>query len=103
VHGDLYARHVLLDESARACGVIDWGDTHVGEPALDLAIAWMLLPAEARPAFSGAYGGIDDDAWKRARFRAVYHQANTVLYADEVGDEALRRACLASLRHAGRP
>src|SRR5207342_2307898 len=44
VHGDLYARHVLVDDDAAACGVIDWGDIHLGDPAVDLALAHGFLP-----------------------------------------------------------
>ena len=36
VHGDLYSRHLLVDDAGRPCGVIDWGDCHVGDPAVDL-------------------------------------------------------------------
>lgn len=35
VHGDLHARHVVLDGS-RVAGIIDWGDVHLGDPAIDL-------------------------------------------------------------------
>ena len=61
VHGDLYARHILVDDECVPCGVIDWGDVHLGEPALDLSIAHGFLPPAARGAFREAYGPIDDD------------------------------------------
>ena len=51
VHGDLYARHLLLDDHKKLCGVIDWGDVHLGDRALDLSIAYSFLPAEARLCF----------------------------------------------------
>ncbi len=37
VHGDLYSRHVMT-QSGQLSGVIDWGDIHVGDPAVDLAV-----------------------------------------------------------------
>ncbi len=43
VHNDLWAEHVLLDSrSGRVCGVIDWGDAVLGDPALDFSFlyAW---------------------------------------------------------------
>ena len=46
VHGDLYARHVLLDEAARPCGIIDWGDIHLGDPAIDIADRASHAPGE---------------------------------------------------------
>ena len=41
-----------------------------GDPATDLAIAWMILPAAAHPTFrlaAGARRAIDDGTWARAR------------------------------------
>lgn len=61
VHGDLHARNVLVREG-QLCGVIDWGDITVGDPATDLACLWMLLdePAARQSALS-AYE-IEDQA-----------------------------------------
>ncbi|MCH7839494.1 MAG: phosphotransferase [Planctomycetes bacterium] len=42
VHRDLYARHMLVDDDGRPCGVIDWGDVHVGDPAIDLSSDQVL-------------------------------------------------------------
>lgn len=55
VHGDLGPEHVLAD-GARLTGVIDFGDVHLGDPAIDLAWA---LHGTARPfaeAVAVAYG-----------------------------------------------
>jgi aminoglycoside phosphotransferase (APT) family kinase protein len=93
VHGDLYARHFLVDESNIPCGVIDWGDVHLGDPALDLSIACSFLPSRARPAFREAYGHNDDTAlWDRARFRALSYGVLLTHYGLEVGDEAILAA-----------
>ncbi len=97
VHGDLYARHLVLDPMGALAGVIDWGDVHVGHPAVDLAIAWLFLPARARKKFRAAYGPIPDDSWKLARFRAVYHSVITLGYAAEVDDASLLRETRAAL------
>jgi aminoglycoside phosphotransferase (APT) family kinase protein len=35
--------------------VIDFGDITAGDPATDLAVAWMLLPLEHHAAFRAAY------------------------------------------------
>lgn len=91
VHGDLYAQHVLVDEAGAPVGVIDWGDVHVGDRALDLAFAWLFLPPAGREAFRAAYGPIDDDTWRLARFRAVCHAAVDVVYGSEVGEDDLLR------------
>ncbi len=98
VHGDLYARHLLVDDAARVCGVIDWGDVHVGDPAIDLAIAHSFLPPSARGEFRAAYGEISDSTWQLARFRALYHAALTAGYAHEIGDAAFLRESLRALQ-----
>lgn len=43
VHGDLADEHVLFDERGCVCGVIDWGDCGMCDPATDFAglYAWL--------------------------------------------------------------
>ncbi len=65
VHGDLHPRNVVVDGD-RIVAVIDFGDMCGGDPAVDLAVAWMLFAAPARATFRAAYGG-DDATWTRAR------------------------------------
>jgi len=56
-------------------GVLDFGDLTAGDPATDLAVAWMLLPRPARQTFReltcGAGGWLDGDAWTRGRAWAL--------------------------------
>jgi aminoglycoside phosphotransferase (APT) family kinase protein len=99
VHGDLYVRHLLVDEVGDLCGVIDWGDVHLGRPAVDLSIAHTFLPPAAHQAFRTTYGHISEEDWRLARFRAVYHSAIVVTYGHEAGDEVLLRAGRTSLRY----
>jgi aminoglycoside phosphotransferase (APT) family kinase protein len=96
-HGDLYARHLLVDGAGRLCGVIDWGDVHLGDPALDLSIAFSFLPPAARAAFRAAYGPIDDATWDRARFRALHYGVLLTDYGAEIDDDAIRSAGLYAL------
>lgn len=98
VHGDLYARHVLVDASHRLCGIIDWGDVHLGDPALDLAIAHSMLPQAAHADFIDAYGGADEATWLLAKYRAVYHGALVAHFGMHINDAALRDAGLAGLQ-----
>ncbi|GAB2879796.1 hypothetical protein GCM10027074_55170 [Streptomyces deserti] len=49
VHGDLGPEHVLAGDGTLS-GVIDFGDAHIGDPAVDLAWALNGTP----PAFAGA-------------------------------------------------
>jgi aminoglycoside phosphotransferase (APT) family kinase protein len=91
VHGDLYARHLLLEEDDSLSGIIDWGDLHEGDPAVDLAVAWSFLPPAARGVFRASYGPIDDGTWRLARLRALHYGALLIDYARGVGDGRLVR------------
>lgn len=99
VHGDLYARHILMNPDGHVCGVIDWGDLHIGDPAVDLSIAHGFLPPNAHATFRRVYGSIDDDTWRLAKFRALYHATVTTTYGREIGDDVLLREGLTVLRH----
>jgi aminoglycoside phosphotransferase (APT) family kinase protein len=92
VHGDLYARHLLVSEAGDLSGVIDWGDMHLGHPALDLSIAFGFLPAVAWPAFFAAYGGVPPQgALCRARLQALFYGVTLLLYGSETADRDLVR------------
>jgi aminoglycoside phosphotransferase (APT) family kinase protein len=71
IHGDLHPRNVLTLDGT-ITGVIDWGDMTSGDPAIDLASLWMLLPDEAsRAKAQRAYGSAGGSLWLRARGWAV--------------------------------
>jgi aminoglycoside phosphotransferase (APT) family kinase protein len=80
------------------CGVIDWGDIHAGDPALDLAISDLVFDDEDHAAFDAAYGPIDKRTRARARWRAIYHAALTADYAHRTGNAALLAVSLDALR-----
>jgi aminoglycoside phosphotransferase (APT) family kinase protein len=71
IHGDLHPANVLVDGGAIS-GVIDFGDLAGGDPAVDLAIAWMLFEPHERETFRRAGGEPDDDTWARARGWALH-------------------------------
>ena len=100
VHGDFYARHLVLTPARRLAGVIDWGDVHVGDPALDLSIAFSFLPPAARDGFRRVYGAIDEATWERARFRAIHYGALLVEYGTDQADAAIRAVGEYALRCA---
>ena len=98
MHGDLYARHLIVDAHHTVTGVLDWGDVHLGDPAIDLTLAFTFLPPEARDAFRAAYGPIDDATWDRARFRAFHYGAALLQYGRSEGDTDIARVGLDALR-----
>lgn len=97
VHGDLYVRHLLVDGARRVCGVIDWGDVHAGDPAVDLQVAYAFLPPRARDVFLRAYGPVDARTRRMARLRAVFHSVALAWFADSTGDAPLLREALAAM------
>jgi aminoglycoside phosphotransferase (APT) family kinase protein len=70
VHGDLHPANVVVLDGTLS-GVIDFGDMFAGDPAWDLAAAWVILPAGAAPRFFDAYGHADRATMRRARGLAV--------------------------------
>lgn len=70
VHGDLHPANVVIADETLA-GVVDFGDLFVGDPAVDLAAAWLLLPAGAAARFFTAYAAVDAATVRRARGLAV--------------------------------
>jgi len=102
LHGDLYSRHLLLvnDAGPTVSGVIDWGDVHLGHPAVDLSIAHLFLPPESHQCFRSAYGSIDEDTWELARIRSIWHSCAVAPFAVEQGDSDLSREAFFALRNA---
>jgi aminoglycoside phosphotransferase (APT) family kinase protein len=81
VHGDLHARHLLVDDAGRASGVIDWGDVCLADPAVDLSLGYAAFTGPARAAFLAAYGPVDAARELRARALAVRLAGLLVRYA----------------------
>lgn len=102
VHGDLYARHLLIDEAGSLCGVIDWGDAHRGDAALDLGIVHAAIPSEGHAAFLEAYGPISDAQWTVGCFKALHSSLMILAYGVDVGDRALVMEGMQSLERLAR-
>jgi aminoglycoside phosphotransferase (APT) family kinase protein len=66
LHGDIHPRNVLV-AGGELAAVVDWGDLCVGDPATDLAAAWMLFDNEAHGDLATAYGPMSAQTWERAR------------------------------------
>ncbi|MGW0936687.1 aminoglycoside phosphotransferase family protein [Streptomyces sp. NPDC002666] len=82
IHGDLHPANVLTADGT-ICGVIDFGDLCSGDPACDLAAAWVLLPDDAVDRFHDSYGRSTDPATlRRARGWAVRQALSGILIGD---------------------
>lgn len=69
VHGDPHPANVLVHRG-ELTAVIDFGDLTAGDPATDLAMAWLAFDRAGRDRFAAAYAGtgrLDPDTWARAR------------------------------------
>ena len=101
VHGDLYPAHLMINESGVLCGVIDWGDMHLGDIALDLSIVFSFLPVSAHEEFKKSYGEIDVNCWSRARFTAIHYGAVLLDYGIDIKKcelvEMAKRALMSGL------
>jgi len=102
-HGDLHPGNVVLntvDPDRGIAAVIDFGDLSGGDPAVDLAAAWLFFSRQGRLAFRNAVDrgrAYDDDVWLRARGWAL--DISLGLLTESDGSErmtALGRAGLAS-------
>jgi aminoglycoside phosphotransferase (APT) family kinase protein len=76
LHGDLGPEHLLVRDG-RLAGVIDWGDSRIGDPALDHA--WLL---------NGPFAewDVDPDLRRRARFYhrlAPWYEAHYGLFTNQ--------------------
>jgi aminoglycoside phosphotransferase (APT) family kinase protein len=68
-HGDLAAENLLM-RNGRLAAVLDFGGLAIGDPAVDLAVAWEVLDPQAREIFRSKLG-VDDTTWLRGRAWAL--------------------------------
>lgn len=95
IHGDLHPGN-LVARGTHLVAMIDFGDVTGGDPAYDLAIAWLAFDEQGRSEFIAATQSRYDDAtWTRARAWAVavallllFHSDDNPEYA-ALGAEAL--------------
>jgi aminoglycoside phosphotransferase (APT) family kinase protein len=88
VHGDLHPANLVLapSEPARLAAVIDFGDLTSGDPATDLATAWLTFDAAGRAAFRARYDALthtDEDTWVRARGWALNLATAVGVHSDD--------------------
>ncbi|MGN2638680.1 phosphotransferase [Nocardia takedensis] len=87
VHGDLHPANVVVTDGTLS-GVVDFGELFAGDPASDLAAAWVLLPSGAAARFFTAYRVADAATVRRARGLAVLKSLFLMLMGQN-GDRGL--------------
>ena len=87
VHGDLHPANVGVTGGTLS-GIVDFGDLFAGDPAWDLAAAWVLLPAGTAARFFDMYAHADEAAIRRARGLAAVKSLFLMLMGQN-GDRGL--------------
>jgi aminoglycoside phosphotransferase (APT) family kinase protein len=65
-HGDLLLENLLLDDAGDLAAVIDFGGLAVGDPTVDLVVAWDVLDDEGRRVLRRELD-VDDPTWTASR------------------------------------
>jgi len=77
-HGDLLAENLLVRDG-RLAAVLDFGGLAVGDPTVDLIVAWEVLDPASREMFRRAVG-VDEPSWLRGRAWALSLALGTFPY-----------------------
>jgi len=71
VHGDIAPGNMLFDSTSRLTALIDFGQTCVGDPACDLAFAWLSCSHRERDRLHDSLA-LPADAWLRGAAWALW-------------------------------
>ena len=91
VHGDMGARHLLVDKDNKLSGIIDWGAMHAGPNYIDLKIVYIFLPKEVRKYFFEIYGKISTDTKKLALFKGTFCSLWLAKYSTAINDTYIQQ------------
>jgi aminoglycoside phosphotransferase (APT) family kinase protein len=87
LHGDLHPANVVVSDGTLS-GVVDFDAMFAGDPAWDLAAAWLLLPAGAASRFFEVYAHADEATIRRARGLAALKSLFLILMGQN-GEQGL--------------
>jgi aminoglycoside phosphotransferase (APT) family kinase protein len=87
VHNDLWAEHILVDSrSGRVSGIIDWGDTVIGDPAIDFACLYAWYGESWLENVLGHYTGkLDAEVISRSRYLATCLAIHNITLGRDMG------------------
>ncbi|MCP2030622.1 aminoglycoside phosphotransferase (APT) family kinase protein [Okibacterium sp. HSC-33S16] len=86
LHGDLHPSNLLVDSNGDLAAVLDFGDITAGDPATDLAAAWLVFDPAGRDRFHSAVAearDVSDATWRRARGWALVLATALVTTSDD--------------------
>jgi macrolide phosphotransferase len=101
VHGDLYVGHVLVDNTERVSGMIDWSEARVDDPAIDMASHLMVFGEAGLAKLLLTYEAAGGRVWPRIAHhiaeRLALGSVTYALFALESGNEEHLAAAKAQL------
>ncbi|HBR6207060.1 TPA: Mph(A) family macrolide 2'-phosphotransferase [Klebsiella pneumoniae] len=104
VHGDLYVGHVLIDNTERVSGMIDWSEARVDDPAIDMAAHLMVFGEEGLAKLLLTYEAAGGRVWPRLAHhiaeRLAFGAVTYALFALDSGNEEYLAAAKAQLAAA---
>ncbi len=91
IHGDLGCEHIFCDpQHGCLTGVIDWGDSIIGDPALDfVGLHWGHGQTFTERVLENYQGMIDASFWQRMAFYLRYQPYAELLYGAYSGNEQI--------------
>lgn len=99
LHADLHPGN-LLSRAHELVAIIDFGDLTGGDPAYDVAVAWLAFDPLARAEFRARYGERDPGLWTRARGWAA--GVALLIAASDETDPRMRRMAHETVAEIGR-
>ncbi|TDN92640.1 phosphotransferase [Microbacterium sp. BK668] len=88
IHGDLHPGN-LIARGGTLVAIIDWGDVTAGDPAYDLAVAWLAFDEHGRSRFRAATADrYAPPTWDRARAWAAAVAVLLLAHSDDNPDYA---------------
>jgi aminoglycoside phosphotransferase (APT) family kinase protein len=96
VHGDLYARNILIQDRRSLSGIIDWTDIHIGHPAKDLSFAVSFFNPDALRKVIERYQGFQPAFFYLATLSALNLTCRLTEYALDIRNELLIEECKTS-------
>ena len=100
-HGDLLRENLLLTDSGGLAAVLDFGGLGIGNPTVDLVVAWDALDSAGRQVLRAALD-LDDAEWMASRGWALFIAMITFpYYGSTMPERCSERLVLAEAALAG--